>query len=69
MKFSKKDADKYRQLFYDIDNCIHLAEIKIEEARKNFNKLEKSLNLKSFVILMLLIMKMIKSLMCKMLMC
>ena len=42
----KKDADKYRKLFYDIDNYIHLAEIEIEEARKNFNKLEKSLNFK-----------------------
>ena len=46
LKFSKKDADKYRKLFYDIDNYIHLAEIEIEEARKNFNKLEKSLNFK-----------------------
>ena len=46
LKFSKKDADKYRKLFYDIDNYIHLAEIEIEEARKNFNKLQKSLNFK-----------------------
>ena len=45
-KFSKKDADKYRKLFYDIENYRHLSELKIEELRKKFNKLEKSLNLK-----------------------
>ena len=65
-KFSKKDADKYIKLFYDIKNYRHLSEVEIE----NFNKLEKIL--KSLVIiLILLIMKiliMIKSLMWKMLM-
>ena len=69
-QFSKKDADKYIKLFYDIKNYRHLSEVEIEEIRKNFNKLEK--NLKSLVIiLILLIMKiliMIKSLMWKMLM-
>ena len=45
-KFSKKDADKYRKLFYDIKNYRHLSELKIEEIRKTFNKLEKSLNFK-----------------------
>ena len=69
-KFSKKDADKYIKLFYDIKNYRHLSEVEIEEIRKNFNKLEKIL--KSLVIiLILLIMKiliMIKSLMWKMLM-
>ena len=45
-KFSKKDADKYRKLFYDIKNCRHLPELEIEEIRKKFNKLEKSLNFK-----------------------
>ena len=45
-KFFKKDADKYRRLFYDIKNYRHLSEIEIEEIRKKFNKLEKSLNFK-----------------------
>ena len=45
-KFSKKDADKYRKLFYDIKNYRHLSEIEIEEIRKNVNELEKSLNFK-----------------------
>ena len=45
-KFSKKDADKYRKLFYGIKNYRHLSELEIEEIRKKFNKLEKSLNFK-----------------------
>ena len=34
--FSKKDADKYRKLFYDIKNYRHLSELEIEEIRKKF---------------------------------
>ena len=45
-KFSKKDADKYRKLFYNIKNYRHLSELEIEEIKKKFNKLEKSLNFK-----------------------
>ena len=45
-KFSKNDAEKYRKLFYDIKNYRHLSELEIEEIRKKFNKLEKSLNFK-----------------------
>ena len=45
-KFSKKDADKYRKLFYDIKNYRHLSELEIEEMRKKFTKLGKSLNFK-----------------------
>ena len=45
-RLSKKNADKHRKLFYDIKNYRHLSEIEIEEIRKNFNKLEKSLNFK-----------------------
>ena len=45
-KFSKKDADKYRKLFYNIKNYRNLSEPEIEEIRKKFNKLEKSLNFK-----------------------
>ena len=45
-KFSKKDANKYRKLFYDIKNYRYLSEAEIEEIRKKFNKLEKSLNFK-----------------------
>ena len=45
-KFSKKDADKYRKLFYDIKNYRHLSELEIEEIREKFNKLEKILNFK-----------------------
>ena len=44
--FSKKDADMYRKLFYDIKNYRHLFELEIEEIRKKFNKLGKSLNFK-----------------------
>ena len=65
--FSKKDADKYRKLFYDIKNYRHLSELEIEEIRKKFNKLEKSL----VIILILFIMKIlivIKRLMWKILM-
>ena len=46
-KFFKKDADKYRKLFYDIKNYIHLSELEIEEIIKKFNKLEKSLSFKN----------------------
>ena len=35
-EFSKKDADKYRKLFYDIKNYRHLSELEIEEIRKKF---------------------------------
>ena len=44
--FSKKDADKYRKLSYDIKNYRHHSELEIEEIRKTFNKLKKSLNFK-----------------------
>ena len=44
--FSKKDADKYRKSFYNIKNYRHLSKLEIEEIRKKFNKLEKSLNFK-----------------------
>ena len=44
--FSKRDADKYRKLFYDIKNFRHLSEQEIKEIRKTFNKLEKTLNFK-----------------------
>ena len=43
-KSSKRDAGKYRKLFYCIKSYRHLSEIEIEEIRKKFNKLEKSLN-------------------------
>ena len=47
-KFSKKEADKYRKVFYDIKNYRHLSESEIEEIRKNFNELQKSLMFKKF---------------------
>ena len=47
-KFSKKEADTYRKVFYDIKNYRHLSESEIEEIRKNFNELEKSLMFKKF---------------------
>ena len=34
-KFSKKEADKYRKVFYDIKNYRHLSESEMEEIRKN----------------------------------
>ena len=45
-KFSKRDADKYRKLFYDIKNYRHLFELEIEERRKKSTKKEKILNFK-----------------------
>ena len=39
-KFPKKQADKYRKVFYDIKNCTHLSEPEIEEIRKNFDELD-----------------------------
>ena len=47
-KFSKKEADKYRKVFYDIKNFRHLSESEIEEIRKHFHELEKSLMFKKF---------------------
>ena len=38
-KFSKKEVDKYRKVFYDIKNYRNLSESAIEEIRKKFNKL------------------------------
>ena len=37
-RFSKKDANRYRKLFYDIKNFKYLFELEIEERRKKFNK-------------------------------
>ena len=34
-KFSKKEADKYRKVFYDIKNYKHLSESEMEEIRTN----------------------------------
>ena len=45
-QFSKKDADKYKKLFYDIRNYRHLSELEIKEIRQKFNKLEKSSSFK-----------------------
>ena len=45
-KFSEKDADKYRKLFYYIKNYRTFSELEIEEKRKKFDRLEKSLNFK-----------------------
>ena len=45
-KFSKKDADKYRKLFYDIKNYRTFSELEIEGIRKKFDRLETSLNFK-----------------------
>ena len=42
-KFSKEEVDKYRKVFYDIKNYRHLSKQEIEERRKDFNELEKSL--------------------------
>ena len=44
-EFSKEEADKYRKIFYDIKNYRYLSELEIKEIRKNFNELEKNLNL------------------------
>ena len=39
-KFSKKDADKYGKLFYNIKNYRNFSELEIEKIRKKLNKLE-----------------------------
>ena len=48
-KFSKKEVDKYRKVFYDIKNYRYLSESEIEERRKTFNELEKNLMFKKSV--------------------
>ena len=40
-KFSKKEIDKYRKAFYDIENYRYLSASEIDEARKNLNRLKK----------------------------
>ena len=45
-KFSKKDADKYRKLFYNIKNYRNFSELETEEIKKKFNRLEKNLDFK-----------------------
>ena len=47
-KFSKKEVYKYKKAFYAIKNYRHLSTLKIEDARKNFNKLTKCLRFKKF---------------------
>ena len=49
-KFSKKEADKYRKIFYNIKDYRNLSESEIEEIRKNFNELEKSLMFKKLIL-------------------
>ena len=34
-KFSKKNEDKYRKLFYDIKNYRHFSELEIGEIKKS----------------------------------
>ena len=45
-EFSKKGADNYRKIFYNIKNYRHLSELEIKEIRKKLKKLGKSLNFK-----------------------
>ena len=47
-KFSKEEVDKYRKVFCDIKNYRYLSESEIEDVRKNFNELERSLIFKKF---------------------
>ena len=47
-KFSKTEVYKYGKAFYAIKNYRHLSTLKIEDARKNFNKLTKCLRFKKF---------------------
>ena len=58
-KFSKKEADKYRKVFYDIKNYRHLSESEIEEIRKNFNELEKRFMIILTVSIMMILIIMI----------
>ena len=46
--FSKKEIDRYRKTFYVAKNKKYLYESEIEEIRKNFNELTKSLRFKRF---------------------
>ena len=45
-RFSKKDTDQCTKRFYGIENYRHFSELEIEEIRRKFNKLDKSLNFK-----------------------
>ena len=47
-KFSTEEVDKYKKVFCDIKSYRYLSESEIEEVRKYFNKLEKSLMFKKF---------------------
>ena len=58
-KFSEKEVDKYRKVFYDIKNYRHLSESEIEEIRKNFNELEKRFMIILTVSIMMILIIMI----------
>ena len=47
-KFYKKEVNKYRKVFYDIKNYIHLLTSETEEARKKLIELRKSFRFKKF---------------------
>ena len=47
-KFSKKEVNKYRKIFYDIKNYRHLLTSETEEARKKLIELRKSFRFKKF---------------------
>ena len=47
-KFSKKEIEKYRKAFYDIENYKYLFTSEIKKAKKWLTKLEKSLRFKKF---------------------
>ena len=56
-KFPKKEVDKYRKTFYDIKNYGHLSTSEIEEARKNLIELRKVLGLKSFMVMLMVLIR------------
>ena len=47
-KFYKKEVNKYRKVFYDIKNYIHLLTSETEEARQKLIELRKSFRFKKF---------------------
>ena len=47
-KFYKKEVNKYRKVFYDIKNYIHLLTSETEGARKKLIELRKSFRFKKF---------------------
>ena len=54
-KFSKKEIDRYRKAFYVAKNKKYLSESEIKKTNKSLTELRKSLSLKNFVAMILIV--------------